>query len=543
MAYPNDNTGTMYPGAVSDSTDLPQRTTGQVVEASHMNLVQQEVVQIEKALGIGYSTSVEAILRGREWDNGTETYLDYRTTGGLAKRLSDVDLAIANYRSHRTANSDVHGIGSGSSVVGTNTTQNLLNKTINKVTITEPSTSATLTIANGKTLSVSNSLTFTGTDTSSVNFGSGGTVAYTGENLSQFASTTSSQLAGIVSDETGSGSLVFATSPTLVTPTLGAATATTINKVAITAPSNGATLVVEDGKTFTASNTLTFAGTDGTTMTFPSSSGTVVTLSATQTLTGKTLTSPTINGGTHTAITNFGIRSTGSGAFDLFIRNTDDLTANRTLTINVNNAGRTLDLSGNLTTSGGDAITLTTTGATNVTLPTSGTLVTSTDLDTKQPLDGDLTSIASLTSTGFAARTATSTYALRSMAVSAPLLISNASGVAGNPTISMDGIVPRAYRRLSSDGTAYSSGTTWRDVFGSANSFDVVANTTYEFDILLRIKQVLEVLFIHLTLGLLEVVEQVLLFGEQSAVIQTYLQQHLLKSSLCILILEQCNLQ
>lgn len=39
--------------------------------------------------------------------------------------------------------------------------------------------------------------------------------------LAQFAATTSAQLAGIISDETGSGSLVFATSPTLVTPALG----------------------------------------------------------------------------------------------------------------------------------------------------------------------------------------------------------------------------------------------------------------------------------------------------------------------------------
>lgn len=39
--------------------------------------------------------------------------------------------------------------------------------------------------------------------------------------LSQFASTTSAQLAGVLSDETGSGSAVFATSPTLVTPALG----------------------------------------------------------------------------------------------------------------------------------------------------------------------------------------------------------------------------------------------------------------------------------------------------------------------------------
>lgn len=39
--------------------------------------------------------------------------------------------------------------------------------------------------------------------------------------LSQFAATTSAQLAGVISDETGSGALVFATSPTLITPILG----------------------------------------------------------------------------------------------------------------------------------------------------------------------------------------------------------------------------------------------------------------------------------------------------------------------------------
>ena len=39
-------------------------------------------------------------------------------------------------------------------------------------------------------------------------------------NLSQFASTTSAQLAWVVSDETGSGSLVFATSPILTTPNI-----------------------------------------------------------------------------------------------------------------------------------------------------------------------------------------------------------------------------------------------------------------------------------------------------------------------------------
>ncbi len=49
----------------------------------------------------------------------------------------------------------------------------------------------------------------------------GGGDALTSNPLSQFASTTSAQLAAVISNETGSGALVFATSPTLVTPVLG----------------------------------------------------------------------------------------------------------------------------------------------------------------------------------------------------------------------------------------------------------------------------------------------------------------------------------
>jgi hypothetical protein len=45
--------------------------------------------------------------------------------------------------------------------------------------------------------------------------------ALTSNPLSQFAATTSAQLSGVLSDETGSGNAVFATSPTFVTPALG----------------------------------------------------------------------------------------------------------------------------------------------------------------------------------------------------------------------------------------------------------------------------------------------------------------------------------
>lgn len=72
-----------------------------------------------------------------------------------------------------------------------------------------------------------------------------------------------SVVAPIALDRTG-GSFVFglAPSPALITPDLGVATATSINKVAITAPATGATLTIANGKTATISNTLNFTGTD-----------------------------------------------------------------------------------------------------------------------------------------------------------------------------------------------------------------------------------------------------------------------------------------
>lgn len=61
-----------------------------------------------------------------------------------------------------------------------------------------------------------------------------GTLALTANKLSAFAATTSAELAGVISDETGSGAAVFATSPTLVTPTLGVASATSLATSAAT---------------------------------------------------------------------------------------------------------------------------------------------------------------------------------------------------------------------------------------------------------------------------------------------------------------------
>jgi hypothetical protein len=90
-----------------------------------------------------------------------------------------------------------------------------------------------------------------------------------------------------VASQTGTGTkFVMDTSPTLVTPTLGVATATSVNKVTLTAPATAATLTIANNKTLTANNSLTLAGIDGTTMTFPGTSATVARTDAAQTFAG-----------------------------------------------------------------------------------------------------------------------------------------------------------------------------------------------------------------------------------------------------------------
>jgi phage-related tail fiber protein len=160
-------------------------------------------------------------------------------------------------------------------------------------------------------------------------------------------SDTSANLRSAITDETGSGSLVFATSPTLVTPLLGT-------------PTSG---------TLTNCTGYTFANI----------------ASKPTTISGYGITDALSNSNTSTQSGYFGdifLYDDSTPSHYLGITNSANLTAARTLSLNVNDANRTLSLSGdltlanNLTTSGNFALTLTTTAATNVTLPTSGTLTT-----------------------------------------------------------------------------------------------------------------------------------------------------------------------
>jgi len=115
------------------------------------------------------------------------------------------------------------------------------------------------------------STTYTAAKVTSVN-GSTGVVtglATTAGTLAQFGTTTSSQLLGVISDETGSGALVFATSPTLVTPDLGTPSAVVLTNASGTANNLTANIAnfinVTDDTTTNATRYPIFAnGTSGT---------------------------------------------------------------------------------------------------------------------------------------------------------------------------------------------------------------------------------------------------------------------------------------
>jgi hypothetical protein len=101
-------------------------------------------------------------------------------------------------------------------------------------------------------------------------------VALTTDTLGQFAATTSSALAGVISDETGSGALVFGTSPAITTSlTTGSSSFDLINTTATTINFGGAATTLNIGN---ASGTVTIAGNltvEGTTTTVNSTTITV----------------------------------------------------------------------------------------------------------------------------------------------------------------------------------------------------------------------------------------------------------------------------
>jgi hypothetical protein len=281
-----------------DVTITGTATTNNLVSAGAVNFGGASSIKLPFSAGlatttngnVGYDTTG---LNWRAWQNGAN-----RIVGVFDGTTIVNGDCVQIVKSGNTVNLQDAGAVCGGGGGGGGTFTGITNGT---------NTTAAMVVGSGATLGVSGTGSITATALAS-------------------GSITSAQLAAALTDETGTGVSVFATSPTLVTPVLGVATATSINKMAITAPATSSTLAVADGKTLTASNTLTLAGTDSTVITFQGTD-TYVGRATADTLTNKTLTAPVI-----ATIVNTGTLTLPTSTDTLVGRATTDTLTNKTLT-------------------------------------------------------------------------------------------------------------------------------------------------------------------------------------------------------------------
>jgi hypothetical protein len=207
-----DATGTV--ALTSDVTTHANLTeahgaTGAVVGTTNTQTLTNKTLtspKINEDVVMSASSTELNILDGATLSTTELNYVD-GVTSAIQTQLNN-KAASSDLTTH-TGATEAHG--ATGAVVGTTNTQTLTNKTLTSPTLTTPALGvATATSINGTNIPETK------------------TLVVTTDKLNVLASTSSSELAGIISDETGTGALVFANTPTLVTPNIGAATGTSL---------------------------------------------------------------------------------------------------------------------------------------------------------------------------------------------------------------------------------------------------------------------------------------------------------------------------
>jgi len=188
----------------------------------------------------------------------TDTLVGRATTDTLTNKTltSPVISSISNTGTLTLPTSTDTLVGRATTDTLTNKSINLTNNTLTATSsqiataVSDETGSGSLVFANSPTLTTPNISSIVNTGTLSLPtstdtlVGRATTDTLTNKTINLSSNTlqaTSAELATAISDETGTGSLVFANSPTLVTPTLGAASATSLSLTNALSVANGGT--------------------------------------------------------------------------------------------------------------------------------------------------------------------------------------------------------------------------------------------------------------------------------------------------------------